>query len=475
MATSFLRQAMMFVLLPFLTRQVPPEQYSRVAVASAVAGAAVVVMGLGLETPVFRTSFHAVDVPDRRAAVLSTARTLLMGASLLIAACVAVITPLIDAPTAAWAPGLIVLAVVGSVGQAWVTSYALPLYRAQDRLREYFRLQLSITLVQAALLVVLVLVIPLGSLGWILAVVVAQWTGVALSAVTIRPTLCVSLDRQAARELLGFGLPLVPHALAHWSLAGVDRLVLLAFVPASAVGIYGMVYAVSAVVGTVLTEMNRALMNEYGRLLLPATAKDDVNDRLGALASVQMVAALTIGFGTASLGPPAFRHFFPPTYASGIEVIPWVILGYVLFGFYFVPVMRLTLLEGRSGGLAVATATGAAANVVANLLLIPKVGLIGAAQATAIGYGVMLVAVALYTHRVATTPIRVPLRPTVPFAFLTLIMWTVTRVSAHYGGLWHMGALAATALVIVVCGGYLVRRELRRLDRTRAREAGGGT
>jgi O-antigen/teichoic acid export membrane protein len=295
LGASFARQGLMVALLPALTTQVSPEQYGRVAVASTIAAVAVILIGLGLETAVFRVWFDTADDMRRRATFLRAARSLLAASSFITVTLVVVTVMVIDVPSDAWSPWLITLSVVGAVGQSLINSYALPLFRAQERLRDYLRLQMTVAIVQVVLLVLLVLIISLDARGWILATAIAQWAGVAVASRTLRTALDLGVEPAAGRELLGFGLPLIPHAVAHWSLAGMDRLILLAFVPATTVGIYGLVYTVSAVVGTALTEVNRALMNEYGRILQRKdTSLAAAGDELNALASIQVIAALVV-------------------------------------------------------------------------------------------------------------------------------------------------------------------------------------
>lgn len=466
MAVNIFRQLLMFALLPLLTTRVPPEQYGRVTVAAAIAAVALILMSLGLETPVFRAWFETVDDPQRRAEFLSTARTLLLGASVAVAAIFAVGVWAADVGSEAWSPPLIVMAVAGSVGQSVIGNYALPLFRAQDRLGDYIRVEVTVSAVQMALLVVLVIALPLGAGGWVLAIALAQWAGAVTGMTRLRSDLGLGIDAPACRSLLNLSLPLVPHALAHWSLAGVDRLVLLAYVPAATVGIYGMVYAVSALVGTALMELNRALMSEYGRLLKPDERPEVRANDLAALASIQIIAALVIGFGAAALGPPAFRLFFAESYKTGAAVIPWVVLGHVFFGIYFVPVVRLSIIEGRSRWLAAATLLGAFVNFVGNLVLIPLSGMLGAAQATVAGYAVMLICVTAYARRVSTTKLELPSGGVLILMALAATAWAAVRAAEGLGTAWGLaGAVAATASIALL-GGAMARTQLQRMKST---------
>lgn len=446
---NIVSQGLSFVILPVLARYIAPSEYGLVAIATAAAGVAGVVFGVGLETPVFRSWFEYAERPDARADRLRTARSLL-AASTVVGFAAAVVLVLLLRNGAAWEPHMVLLAIGGAIGQSFVASYALPLLRAQDRLARYVQIQVAIAVSRAVLLILFVLFIRWEATGWILAVAIAQWVGLLLASRSVG-RMNLGFDREHGMSLLRLGGPLVPHALAHWSLAAADRLVLAAFLPLGAVGIYGMVYAASAVVGTLLTELSRALMNEYGRLV-HYRSEDDRRRALDALAAVQVIAAVGVGYVAVMLGPTLFRWLFDDRYSAGVEIIPWVVLGYVLFGMYFVPIIRLTVVDGRSGIVAVATILGALANLGANFALIPVNGMLGAAQATALGYAVMLVLVYTYANRRARHPVNIPLRRLAPVGMLLSLLGASVELAQR--AFQHLDvplAVAAAATAVAMC------------------------
>jgi O-antigen/teichoic acid export membrane protein len=82
------------------------------------------------------------------------------------------------------------------------------------------------------------------------------------------------------------------------------------------------------------------------------------------------------------------RQFFPPVYWQGVEIVPWVLLAYVFTGAYVVFLVGV-YLEKKTKYLPVVSGIGAVLNVGANLILIPKLGILGAAFSTLLSYAVM--------------------------------------------------------------------------------------
>jgi O-antigen/teichoic acid export membrane protein len=73
--------------------------------------------------------------------------------------------------------------------------------------------------------------------------------------------------------------------------------------------------------------------------------------------------------------------------------VPWVVLGYAFMALYYSPTNLLSITEGRSKVIGIATVTGAAANIGLNIALIPLFGIHGAAATTTLTYLIMFVGV----------------------------------------------------------------------------------
>jgi O-antigen/teichoic acid export membrane protein len=92
-----------------------------------------------------------------------------------------------------------------------------------------------------------------------------------------------------------------------------------------------------------------------------------------------------------------------PEYAGAVVIMPIVILAMVMHGAYLVPV-GLLFQAKRTWPISFATLTAGGLNVAANLVLVPYLGIRGAAIATLISYVLMLFLV----WRAARTAFPVP-------------------------------------------------------------------
>ena len=197
------------------------------------------------------------------------------------------------------------------------------------------------------------------------------------------------------REVLAFGIPLIPHAFAHWGLAVSDRAVLGAFLPASVVGTYYVAYL--AVLPVSLTGI--AISQATQPLYPPAAASSAARLRLGRVVAVHFAAVAFVAIAVALLGPPLIVLLLPGEFAQAAAFTPWLAAGAGLFGLYLLPMSVVTLVMGRTNRVWLITSGAAALNVSLNLLLVPQLGAVAAAINTVAGYAVLLAGVTVYATK----------------------------------------------------------------------------
>ncbi|MBI4810858.1 MAG: polysaccharide biosynthesis C-terminal domain-containing protein, partial [Ignavibacteriales bacterium] len=93
------------------------------------------------------------------------------------------------------------------------------------------------------------------------------------------------------------------------------------------------------------------------------------------------------------------RHIIGPSYWSGLNIIPIVLLGYVFLGIS-TNLSAGIFIEKKTKYSPFVTGVGAVVNVAANFLLIPPFGMLGAAWATFIAYFIMAVTMYFVVQRI---------------------------------------------------------------------------
>ena len=197
----------------------------------------------------------------------------------------------------------------------------------------------------------------------------------------------LSLDIEK-RELLGFNALSVVHAFLASSLLNADVLLIQLFRGSSQAGYYKAALVVSAFLWFVPRALKTTLLHSTAELW----AKDK-HDRISARASrltrYSLVSVTLLVLGLGALADAFVSIYYGASFAP--TVTPLLLLLPGTFGFALArPLMAIGQANGSLRTLIAATGSAAVINVVLNVLLIPIYGMSGAAVATSVGYGSML-------------------------------------------------------------------------------------
>jgi O-antigen/teichoic acid export membrane protein len=222
----------------------------------------------------------------------------------------------------------------------------------------------------------------------------------AIALVMLMPTILSNLNGKwngtLYEALLRFGLPYVPAGIATMMIQVIDRPILHALTNASTVGIYQANYRLGIFMMLIVSMFDFAW-----RPFFLTHAKDPDAKQLFARVLTYFVLLMTGVFLLLSflledvVKLPIFwgHSILPPEYWHGLAIVPVVLLGYMFLGISNNLVAGI-YIEKKTQHLPANTFIGAFINIAANVLLIPFMGIMGAALATLFSYAAM--ACALY-------------------------------------------------------------------------------
>ncbi len=305
--------------------------------------------------------------------------------------------------------------------------FVISLLRAEGRSVAYVLFNLTHFVAIMALNLLLVAGLGLGLRGAIL----ANATATGLVCVSMLPVLARRIRPawrgSAVGALLTYGLPLMPGMIAMWVVTMSNRWFIQHYRGVAEVGLYTLGFRLAMV-------LQIALVTPFRTAWLPIMFS--LRGRPDAHRACSLVLTYFVGiaaFGAlalALLAPEAVALLAPAEYAGAARVAPLLALGYLLYGIYFV-VDNGVLLGGRTATYPLVTGTAAAVSIALNFVLVPEMGIVGAAGSTAISY--LILVVLMYRASARTYPIPYELgRAAVPCAV---------------GGLLYaVGTLGSTAL-----------------------------
>jgi O-antigen/teichoic acid export membrane protein len=388
-----------FLFLPLYTHALSPAEYGRLSLILVIAVAASFVLASGLDVAIFRIYFGLRAEDARKRFVdslwLAAAVTSAIGTAIALAA----VGPFIGAAGTVRFEDL-ALGLAGAAVLVAGTTIPQSILRAQQRRKPYLLLSLANAAISTGVTLLLVVGLGLGPTGWLVALLVANTCslGAALVLVGWRPP--VPFDGRSVRRAFGLGIPLIPHALAQWSLLLADRGVLASIVSTAQLGIYSL----AATMTTPALVLVQSISQGFAASYAAAGHASSESPNIRRTVSLHSMFVLWVCLAVALLGPCVIGLATAPTFAHAAPLVPWLALGYLFLGLYYVPMSGLSLGAGRTRLVWVFSVGAAIVNLALVRLCVPRYGLISAAIASAVGYLALLLSIFAYA-----TFVRAPL------------------------------------------------------------------
>jgi O-antigen/teichoic acid export membrane protein len=359
------------------------------------------VFRLGLDAGFFRVHY---DQPDEASRKRLAGTVALFGAA--VGAALLALTALAARPLSVLlfgdepAPARWVVLAAADVAVGTLAFVPLNLLRIRERPGLFSAFSVGRHLVNLLLKVVLL------RAGWGVAGVL--WSDVVATSVfvlallpTLRGQVSLAFTVPLLKDALGFGLPKVPHGLFVQIQNLADRKILDLFVPRADVGLYQVGYQLGTAVKFPLSAFEPA----WGPFLYAEIKKPDAPRTIARVATVAFAVFAVCATAVAVLGGEALTLLTPwsPEFRAAAPVIPVVACAYLFHGVFLLTSVGIGVSK-RARYYPTITAVVAAVNVAANLLLIPRFGMMGAAWATLASYLVMAAMGAVVSQRLYPIP-----------------------------------------------------------------------
>ena len=277
--------------------------------------------------------------------------------------------------------------------------HALPLafFRMHRKIGLYAILDLSYNAFQVGLIAASVL------LGYKLAGVISA---VIINGILFNLMTLLIILRQTGFQLprfchmkpyLKWGIPLTPNAAILWIIHFSDRYMVSYFLGVTAAGIYSAAYLIGNYTSFALMPL--------GTVLYPTIAKyydernlSETRKYLKYSVKYVMMIAIPSALGLSILAEPLVQILTTSEFVSGSTVVPFVAFGAVLFCFFQICLYIIHLVKRTEITIRILGAS-AGLNILLNIILIPRMGILGAAIATLIAYGILGILTLMVTRR----------------------------------------------------------------------------
>ena len=366
------------VVSPILAHVMGPAEFGALASAIALHQVLSVLALLGLDQALV---LQRVGDPDARAA--RSLVSLGIALSLAVSVVIAVTSPLWrDFLGFGHYPALVIAVILWTAPTA-ALQVMLSLLLTEDRIRPFALISALAAVGGQVCGIVLLIFVHNDATTYAWGGVGSQFAAMLIGIIVTRPRLRGMFDRDVAWRAIKLGVPLALGGLAYFVLNAGDRVVIQRLLGAEEVGRYQVAYVVGSVVVLLLTFTSSAWTPRFAAL-------HDITERfaLAALSRDALYRLLSpMLVGITLVAPVALRIVAPASFRP--ESLSVVVFLVALSAF---PVaasgatgrILITLRRGKTIGAIAGVA--AVVNIGLNLILVPLVGIQGAAAATLVSF-----------------------------------------------------------------------------------------
>jgi len=324
-----------------------------------------------------------------------------------------------------------------------ITQLPLAYFRMQRRMVLFATATFLQNLIQVALITAVVLlhlglpaliwVTILSELAFYLAIMaIAMWNS------GVRPP---TFRRMGT--YLRWGIPLTPNTALLWIMNASDRYLVGFFKGSADVGVYAAAYSIGSYAilfaSTLRTVTYPNIVKSFDEGFQDET-KRYLSDSFRLLMAISIPSAI----GLSMLARPLLAVLTTAQFTGGAWVVPLVAFANVAFAMYQIPISVFHIVNQTHRTVRL-LGLSAFLNVGLNLLLIPRMGIVGAALATLVAYGTLGVLTLIQTRRI----LRFSLHP----VFLLKVVLSSAVMAI---GVWAINPSSLVCILVAVCAGGLI-------------------
>jgi O-antigen/teichoic acid export membrane protein len=441
------------LLLPVYTRYLTPSDYGLIALFEVLSLVLSAVFSLGMPAMI---PFYYVDVPDaaaRRRGVGSVVVAITILNVILALVLSLAGQPLVALllPTVPFWPYVPILAATAIFDPYWTAIGAI--LQIQERAFTFSAWSITRLVVAIVMKVIFVVVLLQGVYGFLVSNLITSLVTAAIVAPMLWREMDIALDAAEIRRAFVLGGPTVPNNLFTYGFRVLDRVLMERFVDRGQIGLYFLALK--------LGDLIKLCADVFLNAWRPVFFKEAGEPWFRAVTAPTVIRLVSVGVIGVCVAIALFSReiitlLAAPAYVGAARFVPLIVGAMALKAIYSFPYLAVWYRK-RTGWLPVLTVVTMGFSIAANLILIPRLGAMGAAVVFFASYVLLLVLMTVLAQRsfrmnyswtplcaaffagTAITLIGAPLEP----GLMTFAM--------------KVALLAIYAVVVVITGGIRLR------------------
>jgi len=389
-----------FLLLPLLTKYLTPYDYGIIASFSSFVGMVTIFIGLSIHGAInigfFKYSKEKLKIYIANALYL-------LGISFSVVFLIVALFKTEISNKLLLDSEWLYLGLFVALSQT-ITLINLTLWIAEKKPKEYSLYQIAQTFISTIMTIVFVIGYHYNWQGQIISLVISSLSFAILSLYLLhsRGYLNFSYSVNDIKELLHFGVPLIPHQLSGWITISGDRILLISMIGASATGLFTVGYQIGMIMSVLVTAFHKA-WNPY--IYEKLGKKINIYDKvkLVKFTYLYFISIVVIVLILNEVGFYIFKYWIDSKFEDSYHFVIYILIIYGLNGMYFMVVSYIFFFK-KTKQLAMISFSSSLIHLFLSYLFIQFYGAIGVAYSGVISYFVMFVSVWYYSNKVYPLP-----------------------------------------------------------------------
>ncbi|NVO03011.1 MAG: oligosaccharide flippase family protein [Bacteroidetes bacterium] len=397
---NILNAAIPFILLPILTSYLSEEEYGTLANVDVLLRITIPFILLGINAAI-NTAYFRLE-KDKLPSFISSGFVVSFFGSIIMFFLFLIFRNQIKELTGVPMHWLLIVPLLCLMQT--VNFVVLILYQSMKKPLSYGKFQVSLTLLNFALSLLLIIVFNLGWEGRQIGIFGSffVFSIIGLFSLYRMGYLTTHISKKYINEILVFGLPLIPHTIAGPVIQMFDRLFIKNYVNLGATGIYTTAFQLASVITMIAVAFNQTWTPHLFEQLSAIT--EVKKKKLVKQSYIFILICLLLVLGLFIVTPLIFNlGFINHKFVEAQQYILPISLGAAFGGMYFM-VANYIFYEKKTYILAWVTFANAALSICLNIYLVPKYGSMGAAYTFLITNFSIFVSVWILSNRVYPMP-----------------------------------------------------------------------
>lgn len=400
--SDLLAKAVGFFLLPIYTRYLSPADYGILELLSVTLSIIIIFIQQGMQTSFFRAySFDYKDSKEEQRVVVSTSYFYLLFSSFIFLGIIFLFSKQINHLLfqSKDYTKLVQLTIITGFFNT-LSRIPFQLFRARLQSVKFSLVSILRFLINVCLNIYFILKLKMGLSGIIYGNLYTSILIAIIISFLIYRHLPLKFSFHKLKNMLSYGLPLVPGSLSIWVLSVANRYFIERLSTTTELGLYSLGNRFSGLLEFLIIQ---PFLTTWPSIYFPLAKEKDAPITFSRLTTYFLLIGCFSSLGIIALSNPAIKVMADPKFWGAYKVIPLLVFSVLLYGvFSLLNIGFFIQKKTKYNPLVIGIA--AIFNLLMNYLLIPPYGMLGAALASFFSYLLMDFLAYLLNTRIYPVP-----------------------------------------------------------------------